>query len=790
MTSYKGIFKYKILLVDYNNNSFPFINNNNSFKKLIKNEIITNTVIEINWSYEYVDNGSYDGLFLFNTIPNNINMCIIDFDKIPLSRKNRQFNYYKGSFPLDEKNLPTLLSNTDLTGCFDSSLFNGDITEWSLNNLKNSSLLNLFACSKYNNSSINNLNISYITQLNSMFLNNIVFNQSLNNWNTLFIGDIQYLFFGASSFNQDISMWNVSNVVNMSYSFYNASSFSQDLSTWNISNVIIMQNMLDYTNISIRNYDKLLLAWSALNVKKNVLFGVKNLKYSPSGKFGRDILVNKYKWIITGDILCNPPSNILLSNYTIDENKNIDSLIGTLITIDEDINETFNYTIDDTNNFRIKNNKILSNIIFNYELKKQYDVIITSTNSKGLYFSKKFTIDIMNINEKPTNIILSSDKIKFDEPIDTLIGLLIVEDEDEFENFTFIIDDKDNFKIVDNKLLSNVIFNDKTKTSYNINIRAIDSKNSYIEISFVIKIIYSGFFRISLKKCDLMLSNSLIINSGSFIKLERIDTVNNENIMVEYEYEFYDNLKTNDGLFLFNIISNNNMYIKNFGKIPLSRKNRQFQNYTGYYPNNSKNIPSLLPYTDITGCFDTCKFNGDITNWDLRNIKNNSLLNLFSRSSFNNDTINNLNVKSITQFNSMFLNNMIFNQPLNNWNTESMCDMQYIFYGATLFNQDIGMWNVSNVVNMSYSFYYASSFNQDISKWNVSKVETMKNMLDYCNMSIENYDKLLSSWSKLPKLQNDVIFGVQNLKYSINGKEGRNILINKYKWKLIGDLEC
>ena len=47
----------------------------------------------------------------------------------------------------------------------------------------------------------------------------------------------------------------------------------------------------------------------------------------------------------------------------------------------------------------------------------------------------------------------------------------------------------------------------------------------------------------------------------------------------------------------------------------------------------------------------------------------------------------------------------------------------------------------------------ATSFNQDLSSWDVSNVTKMTKMLDKTAISIENYDKLLNSWSS-QSLQN------------------------------------
>ncbi len=46
------------------------------------------------------------------------------------------------------------------------------------------------------------------------------------------------MFQGASSFNQSLQEWNVSSVTNMRFMFYRASAFNQPLGQWNVESVI------------------------------------------------------------------------------------------------------------------------------------------------------------------------------------------------------------------------------------------------------------------------------------------------------------------------------------------------------------------------------------------------------------------------------------------------------------------------------------------------------------------------------------------------------------------------
>jgi len=71
-----------------------------------------------------------------------------------------------------------------------------------------------------------------------------------------------------------------------------------------------------------------------------------------------------------------------------------------------------------------------------------------------------------------------------------------------------------------------------------------------------------------------------------------------------------------------------------------------------------------------------------------------------------------------------------FNGDISEWNVSNVKDMHFMF-ADTKFNSDISKWDVSNVENMN-NMFYGSEFNQDISSWNVNKVKDMQYMFDYC----------------------------------------------------------
>ena len=100
------------------------------------------------------------------------------------------------------------------------------------------------------------------------------------------------------------------------------------------------------------------------------------------------------------------PTDINLSTKSITENSPIGTAIGTLTTTDNDISDTFTYTLvsgaGDTNNndFTINGNQLVSNKIFDYELKNTYFVRIQTSDTNGGTFQKQFIINVIDVNKK------------------------------------------------------------------------------------------------------------------------------------------------------------------------------------------------------------------------------------------------------------------------------------------------------------------------------------------------------------------------------------------------------
>ncbi len=118
------------------------------------------------------------------------------------------------------------------------------------------------------------------------------------------------------------------------------------------------------------------------------------------------------------------PEDILLSNHSINENSAGGGIIGALSTVDQDVNDQFQYELTDGSAdnefFAITNgNTLRSTEAFNFEEKNSYNIAIRVTDAAGASFTKNMEIEVLNLNEAPqllspvSNIELRNDESKF-----------------------------------------------------------------------------------------------------------------------------------------------------------------------------------------------------------------------------------------------------------------------------------------------------------------------------------------------------------------------------------------
>jgi hypothetical protein len=191
-----------------------------------------------------------------------------------------------------------------------------------------------------------------------------------------------------------------------------------------------------------------------------------------------------------------PPTDIALSNNTINENSAINTIIGTLSATDSDSGETFTFSIiSGSTNFNISGTSLRSSQSFNYEAATSHNVTIRVTDSVGQYFDKTFTINVNNVNEAPFGLNLSNNTQQENTSIGSTIGSFTTSDVDSGDTFTYQLHDTANYP--DNNsftltsagsLRNGVIFNFEAKTSYTIRVRTTDAGGLTYDGTFTINV--------------------------------------------------------------------------------------------------------------------------------------------------------------------------------------------------------------------------------------------------------------------------------------------------------------
>ncbi|MEP1097758.1 MAG: choice-of-anchor tandem repeat GloVer-containing protein [Cyclobacteriaceae bacterium] len=193
------------------------------------------------------------------------------------------------------------------------------------------------------------------------------------------------------------------------------------------------------------------------------------------------------------------PTDITLSNNSLDENEVTGTAVGLLSTTDGDPG-IYTYTLTagtgdvDNASFAIVGDELQSAAIFDFEVKDSYAIRINTNDGNGGDFEKQFTITVDNAFETPTDLALSATAINENSSINATIGTLSTTDEDAGETYTYSFasgtGDTDNvsFSIVDDELQAADEFDFEAKATYAVRIETNDGNSGTLAKEFVISI--------------------------------------------------------------------------------------------------------------------------------------------------------------------------------------------------------------------------------------------------------------------------------------------------------------
>ena len=244
------------------------------------------------------------------------------------------------------------------------------------------------------------------------------------------------------------------------------------------------------------------------SISGNRLFATKKLDYEERSSYEifiraidqDDAKSDTIPFIINITNVNEPPTAVSLTDTMVSENEPSGTVVGRLITVDDDIknddgdaSDLHTYTLggEDSGFFSITDSyELVTSTSFDFEAKpSSYEIDITSRDIAGLMWTQTFTILVTDANDAPTDITLSANVIAENQVSGFLIGVLSSMDPDVGDTHTYSLkDDSDTFQIVGNQLQSKMPLNYETNPRPVITIITRDEKGGIFEKDFTLEV--------------------------------------------------------------------------------------------------------------------------------------------------------------------------------------------------------------------------------------------------------------------------------------------------------------
>jgi hypothetical protein len=151
-----------------------------------------------------------------------------------------------GTFASSDTNLPAISSwittaVTDMQSTFSSNTVFNQPLAWDTSNVKK--MGGMFLHAESFNRNINHFRVHNVDAMDSLFGHAYAFNQPLDQWDVSRVTSFAGIFGDARTFNQNVNIWDTSSAKRMGEAFRNALAFNQPLQNWNTTGVVDMPGM-------------------------------------------------------------------------------------------------------------------------------------------------------------------------------------------------------------------------------------------------------------------------------------------------------------------------------------------------------------------------------------------------------------------------------------------------------------------------------------------------------------------------------------------------------------------
>lgn len=193
------------------------------------------------------------------------------------------------------------------------------------------------------------------------------------------------------------------------------------------------------------------------------------------------------------------PTDIALSNDSVEENVPTGTVVGNLTASDPDVGDTASFSLvsgtgdADNGSFSIIGDQLSTAAAIDFETQASYSIRIGVTDHLAASYEEVFTITVNDVVENlaPTDISLSHSSVAENQPTGTTIGTLTTTDPDAGDSHTYMIvtgGDGASFQIAGATLQTNAVLDFENDSSLQVTIRTDDGHLGTYDETFTVTV--------------------------------------------------------------------------------------------------------------------------------------------------------------------------------------------------------------------------------------------------------------------------------------------------------------
>lgn len=195
------------------------------------------------------------------------------------------------------------------------------------------------------------------------------------------------------------------------------------------------------------------------------------------------------------------PDDLTLDSRVVEENQPAGTVVGRLGASDPDHGEVFTFSLDtgagddDNADFVVRGNQLRTASPLDHEAKATRTVRLKVTDSSDRSFSKRFEIDVTDVNDAPHGLRLDPGKVDEHTAAGTSVGAFAVDDEDAGAPYRFTLvsgdgdGDNDLFRVVGGELHTSAELNHEEKATRSVHVLVTDSDGLTFDTSLTIRVV-------------------------------------------------------------------------------------------------------------------------------------------------------------------------------------------------------------------------------------------------------------------------------------------------------------